>query len=82
MLFKLGTEEYWGAYNQFFEAQEGRCKICKKLWVEGSRRMHLDHDHETMKLRGLLCFSCNHKLGFVEKYFVPIMAYLGYEVTN
>lgn len=83
MEYKLGTKEYWAQYNYFFELQQGRCAICKKLWdPDSKRRMHLDHNHETMVFRGLLCFSCNHKLGFVEKYFKPIMAYLGWEIHN
>ena len=25
--------------------------------------MHLDHDHESGQLRGILCFRCNNALG-------------------
>ena len=40
----------------------------------------MDHNHKTLEIRGLLCFSCNSKLGFVEKFLGAIMSYLGYEV--
>jgi hypothetical protein len=41
-----------------FEAQAGLCAICKTAPAE-----HIDHDHSTGKLRGLLCLNCNHGLG-------------------
>ena len=75
----LGSDDlYWELYNQFMEDQGGKCAICQKLPGE-KRRFHMDHDHETLEVRGLLCFSCNSKLGFVEKYFDMILRYLGYE---
>ncbi len=79
MIFKLGTKGYWEAYNRFFEQQQGCCAICKKPWIEGTRRMHLDHNHKTLELRGLLCFSCNYKLGWFEKFMGNILKYLGYK---
>lgn len=27
-----------------------------------TRKLHLDHDHHTMTIRGLLCFRCNSTL--------------------
>jgi len=37
--------------------QEDRCAICGD--VERGRRLHLDHDHDTGLVRGLLCPPCN-----------------------
>ena len=58
-------------------AQDYRCAICGKHQRNGANRLHVDHDHTTGKVRGLLCYSCNTKLGFVEKYLFKIINYLG-----
>ena len=39
-------------------AQGGVCAVCR-----GRRAEHVDHDHVTGIVRGLLCFSCNAALG-------------------
>jgi len=45
-------------YNKILEAQGGLCAICKQ-----SRKLHVDHCHESGVVRGLLCRSCNTALG-------------------
>jgi hypothetical protein len=48
-------------YLALYQFQGGRCYICRK--VPKSRRLAVDHDHETGEVRGLLCSgqrSCNH----------------------
>ena len=40
------------------EAQGGTCAICQVKPAE-----HVDHDHETGDVRGILCFTCNVGLG-------------------
>lgn len=42
------------------EAQDWKCKICGTI---PESTMHLDHCHQTMKIRGLLCGPCNKGLG-------------------
>jgi hypothetical protein len=49
-------------YNERMAEQGGLCGLCQRA-PETDRRMHVDHDHETGKLRELLCHHCNHLLG-------------------
>lgn len=64
-------------FDALLEAQSGKCWICGVEHKEQSqKRLHVDHCHKSGKVRGLLCMSCNTKLGWVERYFVLIMRYL------
>lgn len=49
-----------GEYDRMFEAQDGRCAICLKQ--PRSKRLSVDHNHETGKPRSLLCQPCNRGL--------------------
>lgn len=40
-------------------AQKGACAVCKKPLG----KFHIDHDHNTGKVRGLLCHRCNVMIG-------------------
>ncbi len=58
--FNLTPEEY----DRLLEAQGGVCVICRK--PESQKRVNrlaVDHDHQTHRIRGLLCRSCNTALG-------------------
>jgi hypothetical protein len=44
--------------DEMIAAQSGVCVICQSAPAE-----HVDHDHQTGKVRGVLCFSCNAALG-------------------
>lgn len=39
------------------------CEICG-ISVSGKNK-HIDHDHETKQLRGILCSKCNRALGYM-----------------
>jgi hypothetical protein len=60
--WKYGVEH--GSYARMLEAQNGKCAICGTT-QPGLRisRFHIDHCHETGKVRGLLCSPCNTGLG-------------------
>lgn len=49
-------------YDHLFAIQGGVCAICKKPCPSG-KRLAVDHDHLTKRIRGLLCRSCNLGLG-------------------
>lgn len=51
-------------YNEMVQAQNGRCKICGTSKPGGrGNRLHVDHDHTTNVIRGLLCTNCNIGIG-------------------
>jgi hypothetical protein len=56
-------------YNELLLAQGRRCAICgtdepgNKKNSAGETRFAVDHDHETQKVRGLLCSFCNNGIG-------------------
>lgn len=44
--------------------QNNKCKICNNEFTDCSKRtMHIDHCHNSEKVRGLLCSQCNTALG-------------------
>lgn len=43
-----------------FRLQNGLCAIC---YSQLDSKAHLDHDHSTNKIRGILCANCNTGLG-------------------
>jgi hypothetical protein len=51
-------------YERLLKKQKGVCAICKKPEYDArQRRLSVDHDHETGRVRGLLCARCNRALG-------------------
>lgn len=54
-------------YNLMFVNQNGCCAICKKHQSEFKRTLAVDHNHETGKVRGLLCHACNNTLGLMKE---------------
>lgn len=53
------TEE---EYEARIVAQGSKCAICEEP-LDNPKTTHLDHNHETGELRGILCANCNHGLG-------------------
>lgn len=59
-------------YDRLVEAQDDRCGICGTReqgarHVDGSRTWHIDHNHTTGAVRGLLCQECNTESGTLRK---------------
>jgi hypothetical protein len=53
-------------YKILYKAQGGRCAICRRA-TGATRRLAVDHDHKTGKVRGLLCGPCNNTLGLIAR---------------
>jgi Recombination endonuclease VII len=56
--FSLTIEEY----DTILESQGGVCALCDAAPTPGIS-LHVDHDHGTGEIRGLLCVRCNNALG-------------------
>ncbi len=51
--------------------QDNRCALCpQELSFTKTRGLHIDHCHETGKVRGLLCGNCNMALGHLERVWI------------
>lgn len=53
-------------FRNLFKNQKGQCAICKKKLIKKTRRKNtacIDHDHNSNKIRGILCEKCNVVLG-------------------
>lgn len=51
-------------FDALLRAQRGACAVCRLPFTSTA---HVDHDHETGRVRGLLCLGCNHTEGFIRK---------------
>lgn len=69
-------------YDAMLLTQGGRCAICSTTDPGGAStrgNFHVDHDHATGRVRGLLCFKCNTTLavwGDDEAGILRVLAYL------
>ena len=50
-------------YEVMLAEQHNRCVICGKDQSEEGFALAVDHDHDSGKIRGLLCQKCNRGLG-------------------
>lgn len=82
--YGLSNEEY----NAILESQDGKCAVCGKPNSGYSdkggnfRKMFVDHDHETGKVRGLLCRDCNFALGLLKDNPETILRLYEYAKTK
>lgn len=53
------TPETW---RELWDSQGQRCAICGTE-DNGKKRFHVDHDHESGAVRGILCTTCNAGIG-------------------
>jgi hypothetical protein len=52
-------------HQELLVEQDHRCALCRREWSGWGGRYgpHIDHDHDTGRVRGLLCGDCNTALG-------------------
>jgi hypothetical protein len=56
-------------FNKAMSAQDNKCAICKVSFDISKQEATpcLDHDHESGRIRGFLCYSCNMLMGHVDR---------------
>ena len=59
--YNISLEEY----DAILAAQNHSCAICGTRTPAGVGRFHVDHDHATKRVRGLLCHGCNRGIGYL-----------------
>jgi len=57
--YKITLEEYL----KLLKKQKDRCAICGLKYNKKKEKFHIDHNHKTGKVRGILCFKCNVAIG-------------------
>jgi hypothetical protein len=71
--YKITLEDY----DQMLEHQGGVCAACSGRHKDG-RRLHVDHDHKTGQVRGLLCTKCNTAIGLMNDDVMTAMKIVSY----
>ena len=79
----------WDSYVGMHTAQNGKCSICDTdinlLVSDRLTTAHVDHDHTTGEIRGLLCHYCNSGLGYFkdrEDLLLKAISYLSTRVKK
>lgn len=69
-------------YDSLFKKQKGRCALCGTKNPSDKRKnfFDVDHNHQTNKIRGLLCNDCNSGaiLDKIQKGKIPIARLIKY----
>lgn len=65
-----------GTYERLVAEHGEFCAICGR--PPKTRRLHIDHDHRTEEIRGLLCHACNRRLwtGATPEWLLDAYIYL------
>lgn len=69
-------------YENLLKKQNNACAICGITTEENGKKLVVDHNHETLQVRGLLCQSCNSGLGFFKDSPTRLSIAIEYLVKN
>ena len=80
VLNKRYKERYGITYTEYkamSENQNHKCKICG---IE-DKKLAVDHNHQTLKIRGLLCNNCNFAIGLLKDNVETLKSAVNYLKT-
>ena len=75
--YGLSVEDYESMLN----TQDYKCKICGIKEYSKGKRLNIDHDHKTGKIRDLLCHNCNTALGHIDDNVETLKKMINYLET-
>ena len=80
--YKITLEQY----EEIYRKQGGVCAVCFERetmkYLGKVRELCVDHDHNTGKVRGLLCSNCNRALGLLQDSLLVCHSLMDYLITN
>ncbi|MEK7112105.1 MAG: endonuclease VII domain-containing protein, partial [Patescibacteria group bacterium] len=65
-VLKCSTGVTKDQYQELLRLQDGKCAICNISTKDLNKNLAVDHCHNTLLLRGLLCMKCNHAIGIMK----------------
>jgi len=65
-----------GDFDRMVEKSGGRCEICG-----AQEELHIDHNHQTGRVRGLICQNCNIAIGKSHER-IPILQNMIHYLTS
>lgn len=69
-------------YDEMLAVQGGVCAICGKSNKPATKRLAVDHNHETDRTRGLLCDRCNVGIGHAKENLEVLEEAIAYLEEN
>jgi|SaaInlStandDraft_2_1057019.scaffolds.fasta_scaffold116004_2 hypothetical protein len=73
-------------YQMLLEEQNNKCAICDitqdEHYIKTKRSLHVDHDHNTGQVRGLLCNPCNRGIGYLKDTYKTVQRAAEYLLRN
>mgnify|MGYP001496370973 CR=1 FL=1 len=69
-------------YNNLLEKQNYKCAICGRNFKDAIKGLYIDHNHETGKIRGLLCLQCNSAIGMLNENINTLTKAISYLKDN
>lgn len=62
---------------QMIKQQNGVCPLCKKPFSR-KKDIHIDHDHDSGEVRGILCSKCNLAIGLLYESIPTLINIINY----